>query len=449
MEFKFVKASNTLQWQIALNRFGLGAKFDQPKNLSGSPVRWLKNQILKPNFSFDPRLPSSSDVIYQQFLLRNTKLTEKRRTINQNLIKMFETQVINMLQIEVETNSGFEIRVKNFFSNHFSVSGSSNVMSALAPTLEREAIAPNLFGNYEDLLIAVVKHPAMLRYLDNDVSYGPKSSIGLKKNKGINENLAREILELHTLGVAGAYSLSDIQSLALGITGWTIGYPENGERPTFKFRQNGHEPGTVFLLNKRFEEGGLSQGEKMLKHICRHPDTAKHICNKLVFYFLGPIESNEIVDHLTKVWRETNGNIAKIFTALIEYEHSWFESKIKFKRPREYVVSTIRSLPTTINYPTNEIKRVLTEFGQAPFFSNSPAGFELDEEYWNTPLAIINRIEWVASLVVRDKKIPTDSFFRSQMTPKHKINKTLKNIKCHNPTEKIFLYLASPEFMRT
>ena len=173
------------------------------------------------------------------------------------------------------------------------MTANGRLMAGLSATLEREAIAPNLFGNFESMLLAVEQHPAMLIYLNNEKSFGPNSRISKRHKKGLNENLAREILELHTLGVNGGYLQEDVIELAKAITGWSVFNPQKERNTGFTFRKNGHEPGTRILLGKRYPNEGIEQGENMLRDLAMNPATVKYICYKLAHHFVGeaPLQS--------------------------------------------------------------------------------------------------------------------------------------------------------------
>ncbi|MFI3277046.1 DUF1800 family protein, partial [Vibrio sp.] len=179
----------------------------------------------------------------------------------------------------VETPYGFQERIIQFWSNHFAISVDNRKLMPLAASIENDVIRQHWNGNFSDMLMASSKHPAMLLYLDNQLSIGPNSKVGKRRDKGLNENLAREILELHTLGVDGSYTQQDVIALAKAISGWGIKFqsPNAG----FRFANNLHEPGSLTLLGKSYSQSGISQGESCLKAVAPHQDTAQHLVDKL------------------------------------------------------------------------------------------------------------------------------------------------------------------------
>jgi uncharacterized protein (DUF1800 family) len=200
--------------------------------------------------------------------------------------QIFRQLSADTLTQAINSENSLNWRLLDFFSNHFSVTAQGAVMTALAPTLEREAIAPHIHGQFEDMLLTVCKHPAMLIYLNNDKSAGPNSGYGKRKHRGLNENLAREILELHTLGVNVDYQQADVNELAKGITGWSIAFAKE-KNSGFKFRSFWHESGEHILLNKTYPQKNIRQGEAMLINLARHPATAEHLCYKLARHFIS------------------------------------------------------------------------------------------------------------------------------------------------------------------
>ena len=255
----------SLQANIATNRFGLGARPNELAKAKHNPKAWLIKQLqLTPAVSFNNNLPHSSDIAkklneYRLFKKKNKQNAMAGKAFEKNLDgERYKRQVFQQLTADtllhaIKSDHSLNWRLLDFFSNHFSVSTSGSVMRALAPTLEREAIAPNLLGRFEDMLIAVEQHPAMLIYLNNEKSFGPNSKMK-NKSKGLNENLAREILELHALGVNGGYSQVDVIELAKAITGWSVANPVKDKQSGFKFRAYGHEPGIRSLFGKKYKK---------------------------------------------------------------------------------------------------------------------------------------------------------------------------------------------------
>jgi uncharacterized protein (DUF1800 family) len=224
--------------------------------------------------------------------------------------QLFRAEALARFQRVVAADTGFVERLVHFWSNHFCVSASkSGAVRAIAGAFEREAIRPHVLGRFGDMLKAVASHPAMLLYLDNAQSFGPASRAGRNRQRGLNENLAREILELHTLSVAGGYGQADVTALARILTGWTFAGPAGriGEPGQFAFFANGHEPGDHGLLGKVYKAGGIEQGEAALADLARHPATARHVATKFAAHFVADTPPAALVERLEASFKTSDG----------------------------------------------------------------------------------------------------------------------------------------------
>ncbi|WP_338049501.1 DUF1800 domain-containing protein [Parashewanella hymeniacidonis] len=347
----------------------------------------------------------------------------------------------------IRSSDSLSWRLLDFFSNHFSVTALGQKMVALAPTLEREAIAPNMLGNFEDMLLAVMHHPTMLIYLNNDRSFGPNSKVGKRSKKGLNENLAREMMELHTLGVNSGYTQADVIELAKGITGWSVALPLKDYNVGFYYRDNGHEPGKRILLGTEYPQQGEAQGTTMMTDLARHPSTAKHLCFKLAKHFISDTPPQSLQDKMFKRWQETNGNIKQVMIAMINADESWHPQSVKFKTPREYIISAHRALNLT---PKNHQSLIwsLNLLGQSPFKANSPEGYGDIEANWNGPSALMSRIDWSAQLVKRRQR--TNPKVLSQQLFADTLSDNTQTLIQHAESRQnaLTLLLMSPEFLR-
>src|SRR5215470_6153224 len=272
---------------------------------------------------------------------------------------------------------GFAERLVWFWSNHFCVSADKDV--AMVGAYEREAIRPHVLGRFADLLQAVESHPAMLLYLNNEVSTGPMSIAGINNSRGLNENLAREILELHTLGVRTGYDQHDVTNFAKVITGWTVrnsGFdPEHGGE--FLFHPRMHEPGPQTVLGKDYRDTGLTQGRAVLADLARHPATAKHIAIKMARHFLADDPPPALVDTLAKTFIETDGDLWKVSKALVTAPEASAPERLKIKRPSEWVISYLRAEGFNMVEPRNLVP-TLNRLGEPPGRPPSPKGFPDD-----------------------------------------------------------------------
>src|SRR5262245_48628035 len=244
---------------------------------------------------------------------------------------------------------GFAERLAWFWSNHFCVSADKAGVRPICGAYEREAIRPHVLGRFGDMLLAVEQHPAMLIYLDNARSIGPDSIAGVRQKRGLNENLAREILELHTLGVRTVYTQDDVTKFANVITGWTIVPPRQDPVRGGEFNFNGrmHEPGPQKVVNKTYPDTGLDQGRAVLADLARNPATAKHISEKLARHFIADQPPQALVELLSRRYRETDGNLKEMAKALVTSPDAWSAPRSKIKRPGEWILGALRATGVT------------------------------------------------------------------------------------------------------
>jgi uncharacterized protein (DUF1800 family) len=287
------------------------------------------------------------------------------------------------IRIEAALGSqiGFVERLVWFWSNHFCIS--ADKIRSMSGAYEREAIRPDVLGRFTDMLLAVEGHPAMLFYLDNPASMGPNSTAGINRTRGLNENLAREILELHTLGVRTGYSQDDVISFANVLTGWTLvppgDNPEHGGEFTFNPRL--HEPGAQKVIGKLYEDEGVAQGRAVLRDLAAHPATAAHLSTKLARYFIADTPPAPLVERMTKVFLDTDGDLKEVAKAMVSSPEAWTQPPTKLKRPSEWVVGIVRATGLT------QIDPVRFTGGQAllgePLWRpSSPKGYPDDEASW-------------------------------------------------------------------
>lgn len=294
---------------------------------------------------------------------------------------------------------GFAERLALFWANHFTTAGRNPNVLVIAGAFEREAIRPHVAGRFEDMLQAAECHPAMLTYLDNAVSIGPQSPFGRKRKRGLNENLAREILELHTLGVDGGYTQADVRDLAKILTGWTVVQsPSNGAIGTFRFRPEKHEPGAHTVLGTRYAGKGEAQGRAVLGDLARHPSTARHIARRLCRHFIADVPPKEAEDAVAKAFIRSNGELMVVYEALLACQEAWQLPLTKLRSPYEYVLAAARALGT-VPQPI-QLMRSLTVLGQRPFDATSPKGWPDTVGEWAGPYAIKARLDY-AHLAVR------------------------------------------------
>ena len=276
---------------------------------------------------------------------------------------------------------GFAERLVWFWSNHFCVS--ADKIRSMSGAYEREAIRPHALGRFTDLLLAAEGHQAMLFYLDQTVSMGANSIAGINRTRGLNENLAREILELHTLGVRSGYTQDDVIAFANVLTGWTLvppgDNPEHGGEFTFNPRL--HEPGAQKVLGKLYEDETVEQGRAVLRDLAAHPATATHVATKLARHFIADAPPPSLVEKMAKAFIETGGDLKEVAKTMVSSPEAWSEPPTKLKRPGEWVVGMVRATGLTQADP-KRFTDGQALLGEGLWRPPSPKGFPDDEASW-------------------------------------------------------------------
>ncbi len=249
----------------------------------------------------------------------------------------------------LDAEIGFVERLVWFWSNHFCVSADKGNVRPICGAYEREVIRANVLGRFSDMLLAVESHPAMLIYLDNACSIGPDSIAGLRQKRGLNENLAREILELHTLGVRTVYTQEDVTRLAHVITGWTfVPFRQDPVRGgEFEFNPRMHQPGAQTVIGRSYPDAGLQQGRAVLAALARHPATANHVAAKLARHFVADEPPPALVERLAKRFLATQGDLKEVAKAMVAAPEAWEAPRARLKRPGEWVVGMLRAVGVT------------------------------------------------------------------------------------------------------
>ncbi len=320
-----------------------------------------------------------------------------KQAIRRAVREVFQAETLARLEAAKAPLTGFAERLVLFWSNHFCISArKSGADRILAGAYEREAIRPNTLGRFEDMLLAVEKHPAMLVYLDNQQSMGPHSRGGQRQQKGLNENLAREIMELHTLGVDGGYTQEDVTSLARIITGWRFARNDTqfGEEGHFVFNPNLHEPGDHKVLGVVYRESGGRQGEEALVALARHPSTARHIARKLATHFVSDTPDPALVRRLESTFRDTGGELAAVSRSLAEAPEAWAAEPAKLRTPYEFLAASVRAASISMEAP--QINRSLMSMGQPLWSPPGPNGFPDQTPAWLSPEGIKARLDFAA-----------------------------------------------------
>jgi uncharacterized protein (DUF1800 family) len=480
---------------IAANRFGLGARPGELAKLGSlqSAQAWLKSQLS----GQPPLLASAVLKSTREILAGAAELATERREAGRDAkddLKLAATdstdpaaaaaarqQLLAMklpryyrpiyiadaharLQSAITTDRPFVERLVHFWSNHFAVSVDKIVVLGIAGSMEREAIRPQVLGSFAEMLLAVEKHPAMLLFLDNAQSVGPDSMLarrisqrGTQRNRqlGLNENLAREILELHTLGVDGGYSQADVTSFAKVITGWSAGVQraalarfEAAASGEFMFRDLIHEPGAQTVVGKRYAQGGMAQGEAVLRDLAASEKTARHLATKLARHFIADEPPASVVQNLTNAYLKSGGDLPTVYAALIEAPEAWSETTPKYKTPLDYVHSIYRGL----QLPLPEGQQALAALqllGQQQFLPGSPAGWPDRSVDWDGSAALMKRIELASSVAQKVGGRVNAATLAPQLLGGALTAATAQSIaRAESGPQALTLLLTAPEFLR-
>lgn len=477
MQDRFVPA-------IGTNRFGLGARPGELAHIGDDPRGWLTAQLAGPAPQVtEAGLRSSESILAETIDWRRdqrgmrkdrragrdanaSSAAEPSAAVVQALLKLpqiyrpiYMSEVTARLRHAVASDRPFVERLTQFWTNHFAVSVDKIAVLGLAGTLEREAIRPNVLGNFSDLLLAVEHHPAMLLYLDNHLSIGPNSRAARLlarrqggRQVGLNENLAREILELHTLGVDGGYTQKDVTTFAEVITGWSIGGNtgrfSRGEPGKFVFRPEVHEPGAKTVLGKKYSQDDESQGIAVLRDVAARPATAKFIATKLARHFISDEPPPEAVEHLAKAFTRGRGDLPTLYRALIDTPAAWTQPFAKYKTPNDYIVSTFRGL----TQPVANGRVGVASFellGQRTYGPGSPAGWPDRSVDWDGASALMKRIEWADAVGQRLGAHRNAADLAPDLLGDALSNETRTTIaRAASGAQALTLLLTAPEFLR-
>ena len=456
---------------IAVNRFGLG---HTPNNtITQNPQTWLLSQLAQ--YQAKPKAWASqtdSAVLIGRLAEMRAEIKEDKdkaakkalmRLIRDDYSEAVEARVLSALQ----TQTPFVERLVHFWANHFAISVQKPAIYSLAGAFELEAIRPFVLGQFSDMLLAVEQHPAMLLYLDQARSIGPNSPIAQRahrrkpeKNIGLNENLAREILELHTLGVQGGYSQQDVTEFAKAMTGWSVANLEQPKKQTvvngkhgFQFRPFIHEPGNRLILGKRYSQEGIAQAKAVLLDLALHPSTAQHIATKLARHFVSDEPPANLITQLTNAFLNSRGNLSEVYRVLIQAPESWQSANAsspqvaKFKTPWEWLISSLRGLGVS-ELKSLKVAQLLNQLGQPVWNPGSPAGYPDTMAHWASPNALIRRVE-VAQRLAAQHQAQDARKLAQQLLFSGVSDATATQIqRAESNTTALALLLVSPEFLR-
>jgi uncharacterized protein (DUF1800 family) len=464
---------------LGLHRFGFGPVGDAIAAIAADPRGALLADLERPGAGrLDaPNLMSSSEAARQVFDFRAERRAEQKLASRQQKqattsgeaqaasqmaklpgaessapaqkLPLPQQIILSEAKARFDAAANAEIglveRMVWFWSNHFCVSADKD--AAMVGAYEREAIRPHVLGRFADLLQAVESHPAMLLYLDNVQSMGADSIAGINQDKGLNENLARETLELHTLGVRSGYSQADVTNFAKVLTGWTWLRPEEpihgGE---FVFVKRLHEPGDQVVLGKRYAEGGLDQGRAVLADLARHPATAQHIGEKLARHFVADDPPPPLVAKLAKTFLSTDGDLKQVARILVTADESWTAPRQKLKPPAEWIAGVIRLSGTVADIPIGRIMNAQVALGAPLWRPPAPNGYSDNEAAWID--GVPRRIDIATEFGGRASRAEPLELLESGLGPLASTQTRETVARAESRSQGLALLVMAPEFLR-
>jgi len=461
---------------LALHRFGLGPRAGQIAALASDPRGALLAELDKPDAGriAGTGLMGSAEAsraLFDYRAERQARLTVAKREVErqrasagmpaddkpmaaaeaeEDPAKNVGRQIVlaeAKARIDAGLNAeiGFVERLVWFWSNHFCVS--VDKITSMGGAYEREAIRPHVLGRFGDLLQAADGHPAMLFYLDNWNSIGPNSVAGINRTRGLNENLAREILELHTLGVRSGYTQADVTAFANVLTGWTLSATSNPDHGgEFMFVKRMHEPGAQTVLGKSYAEEGIAQGRAVLADLARHPATATHVAQKLARHFVADQPPPVLVERLAKVFRDTDGDLKAVTVALVKSDEAWDARRSKLKRPDDWLMSALR-IGGAKEPNAERMVRGHALLGQPLWRPPSPQGFSDEEAAWLDGLP--TRLDIASNIAARlSDRLDPHTMVDEALGPLASTETREQIKRAESKTQAFALLLMSSEFQR-
>jgi uncharacterized protein (DUF1800 family) len=465
------------QAALALHRFGLGPRAGSIAAIASDPHGALLAEIDSPDAARinDPALMTSADAARAALKFQQARRAQRqadraaRAATNQQPDmkageasppstqpnagpplpqQLYLDEAKARIHAALAARIGFGERLAWFWSNHFCVSADKGGVRPICGAYEREAIRPHILGRFHDMLLAVESHPAMLIYLDNARSIGPNSLAGVRQKRGLNENLAREILELHTLGVRTVYKQEDVTSFAKVVTGWTVAPPRKdpAHAGEFQFNPRMHEPGAQTVIGKSYAEDGVQQGRAVLAMLARHPATAKHVATKLACHFVADEPPPALVARLSKRFLDTDGNLMEVAKALVAAPEAWDSTRGKLKRPGEWIISAMRAggvTPADIG-PVMQAHNLL---GEPLWRPSAPKGFADESAPWLDGLS--RRLD-IANALARRMGGDADprELFEETLGPIASAQTREAITRAESRPQALALLFMSPEFQR-
>jgi uncharacterized protein (DUF1800 family) len=451
----------TTRGHIAAIRFGYGLR--QGEDPPADPAAWLEAQIASPGPPAEGIGVSEAIRLRAEFLAEVRRAQQAAQQAAQQppsppaqpasppaapaarppdpTAEIRRSDARAWAERRLTTPDGFRERLVDFWVNHFTVSRRHGAAGVLIGPLEREAIRPHLTGRFADMVVAVTRHPAMLVYLDNHVSIGPGSRAGGRGRRGLNENLAREVLELHTLSPAGGYTQGDVQELAKILTGWTVAMA--AEPHDFVWRPENHEPGEKRLLGRTFAEGQGSQAAA-LRFIATREATYRHIAVKLTRHFIADNPPPEAIRQVETALNRNRGELAAAYRALVALPQAWDPPLAKVRTPTDYVLAAVRAVGFDRPDP---VLGAIGGLGQPLWTAPQPNGWPDVAEAWASPEALMRRIDWAYTFSSRFGGADPAAVAETALGPLARAETVAAMRGAGSVRDALTLLFGSPEFM--
>ncbi len=427
----------TPQAAHAAIRFGLGARPEAP--VPDDPRPWLLAQIRPLPEAAGPTLDEIRAAIADRDRDRSR---DTRRD-------MARAEAIAWAQRALVTDAPFAERWTHFWTNHLTVSRRNVLANVFSGHYHRLAIRPHVFGRFEEMLLAAYRHPGMLGYLDQANSVGPASPGGQRRRAGLNENLARECLELHTITPAAGYTQADVAALARILTGWSIGRgAEQNESAGFMFRPNAHEPGPKTMLGREFPEGEEG-GVQALRWLANHPATHRALARKLARHFVSDDPPEAVVARLEGVLRQSQGDLAAAARAVVAEPAAW-TPLTKVKTGQDYALSIMRATGQP-ERAAPQLLAAMIRLNQTLWSAPAPIGWPDDAAAWAVPEQLMRRVDWAheqAGRAESGQRLPLPQFVENLLGPLARAETVTAARRAGSFHEALLLVMASPEAHR-
>lgn len=430
---------------VALTRFGLGPRPGDRAEITSDPKGFVLAQIGgTTTASIAENLPDTGAILSAFAAFRAARADGDADAVSP-IGDAYRRDVMARARHAVDTETPFVERLTMFWSNFFAISGEKGPrVRGIAGAYEREAIRPHVLGRFADMLTATTQHAAMLVYLDNSQSIGPSSRRGLARRVGLNENLARETLELHSLGVDGGYTQADVTALANIITGWQDSRAE-GRLGAFVFNAAAHEPGPFTVLGRDYDEPGVRQGESVLADLAAHPSTARFVAQRLAQHFVSDRPPADLVDALGVTFAKTDGDLRAVAATLASTDSAWAEPPVKFVPPYDLMVAAHRVTGLAPTFPI--FGRAIAALAHPAWTPDSPKGWPDGDLDWAAPDALVERLDWAsrvadASAGTTDVVALADDILGPRLRPETR----LAVARAESRQQGLALLIASAEF---